>query len=152
VAHRAFTYLKYIMLLLIKLLIDCCLFILIWLVQVIIYPSFQFTSDEKLHSWHNKYQTLISYFVLPLMLLQLTISGYELIYNFNYPHLAHFLLVIAIWASTFFQAVPVHQNISNQKEVISNVLQLVQVNKLRTFLWTIVFALSFTEAYQNFII
>jgi len=139
------------MLLLIKLLIDCCLFMLAWLVQVIIYPSFQFTDEKKLNFWHNRYQRLISYFVLPLMLGEITISFYHTLYDFNRLHLVHSLLVIVIWLSTFFQAVPVHQNIENQVDLKRNLKKLVKVNLLRTVLWTGLLVLSTVELYTTFI-
>ncbi len=149
--HTCYLPLINIMLLLIKLLIDCSLFILIWLVQAIIYPSFQYTSAKMLQFWHKRYQTLISYFVLPLMLCQLAIAVYSSIYLFNYWHLLQLILIVTVWASTFFQAVRVHKNIEKQIDVTKNVAKLVEVNKIRTALWTIVFGLSIMEAYKTFI-
>ncbi|MBL0765651.1 hypothetical protein [Marivirga atlantica] len=139
------------MLLLTKLLIDCCLFMLAWLVQVIIYPSFQYTDVQKLSFWHNRYQRLISYFVLPLMLSELIISFYYTLYDFSIVHLTHSGLVIIIWLSTFLHAVPVHQNIENQSNTEENIRKLVKVNTLRTLLWTVLLILSATELYTTFI-
>jgi len=139
------------MLLLTKLLIDCCLFMLAWLVQVIIYPSFQYTDTQKLHFWHNRYQRLISYFVLPLMLGELIISFYYTYYFYHLAHLTHSVLVITIWLSTFLQAVPVHQNIGNQINTTDNIHKLVKVNTLRTLLWTVLLVLSTIELYTTFI-
>ena len=55
----------------ITLLVDIGLVVLIWMVQLIVYPSFTFYSKENLVNWHQKYTARIAVIVIPLMFLQL---------------------------------------------------------------------------------
>jgi hypothetical protein len=52
-------------------LVDFALFILIWIVQRIIYPSFMYHSPVSLSQWHAVYSKRIALIVVPLMLGQL---------------------------------------------------------------------------------
>lgn len=137
------------MLQLVLTILDFGLLILAWLVQAIIYPSFQYINRESLPKWHANYQTLISFFVLPLMLAQLGLSVWLAVNISGYLTILHSCLLLLIWISTFFQAVPVHQNIEKQIEVEANLSNLVKVNTPRTILWTITFLISFILCLQN---
>ncbi len=130
-------------------IIDFGLLVLVWLVQFIIYPSFQYMEGNKLAIWHDKYQRLISYFVMPLMLSQLALTSYLLVSAPELYHVLHFTLIIMIWLSTFFQAVPVHQKIARQEAINENVPKLVKVNLLRSILWTVAFTISLILFIQN---
>ena len=48
--------------------IDFAMFVIIWIVQVIVYPSFLFLEPKSFQLWHTCYCGRISYFVLPLMI------------------------------------------------------------------------------------
>ncbi|MFQ3213117.1 MAG: hypothetical protein ACI9C9_000643 [Marivirga sp.] len=137
------------MLNLILTIIDFGLLILAWLVQAIIYPSFQYIDRQKLVSWHNRYQRSISYFVLPLMLLQIAISFLLMIDNWKFLNIIHFTLILIIWLSTFLQAVPLHGRIANQEELNVTIPKLVKVNLLRTLLWTATFMISLLLLLEN---
>jgi hypothetical protein len=130
-------------------IIDFGLLILAWLVQVIIYPSFQYIDRRQLVSWHNHYQKLISYFVLPLMLLQIGISFLLMVHNFEVFNIIHFTLLLIIWLSTFLQAVPLHGKIAKQELLDVTIPKLVKVNLLRTLLWTATFVISFMLLLEN---
>ena len=60
-----------------RLLLDFGLCILIWMVQLVVYPSFLFFSFNNLFTWHKTYTKAIALIVIPLMLGQLgiVISG-----------------------------------------------------------------------------
>ena len=51
--------------------IDFGMFVLIWLVQLIIYPVLDEVSIEKFSKWHEIYCRRIAFVVLPLMIAQL---------------------------------------------------------------------------------
>ena len=51
--------------------VDFAMFVLIWVVQLIVYPAFHKIDDRVFVSWHGSYCNRIGLFVLPLMLLQL---------------------------------------------------------------------------------
>ena len=68
--------------------IDFGLVVLIWMIQLIVYPSFLHYTTTNLIKWHRKYTPLIGYIVGPLMLLQLGISIYQIsIETVSYTHL-----------------------------------------------------------------
>lgn len=131
-------------LLILKLVSDAGLLVLIWLVQLVIYPSFGFYSFSSLKKWHEVYTGRITLVVLPLMLSQLILSCWlVLIYNWGILHVINAVLVILTWLSTFITFVPLHQKIDlNNKNVKIYVKKLINYNWLRTCLWSIIFLLS----------
>lgn len=139
------------MLYLIKLLSDFGLLILIWIVQTIIYPSFSYYSSSDLLIWHEKYTRLITYLVLPLMMVQLISTGFLTYKEFSWINMIQLMLILIIWLSTFLQAVPLHNQIALGKDLTDNTLKLVQVNWIRTIFWSLIFLMSFYNSYKKLI-
>jgi Na+/proline symporter len=132
-----------------KELSDFGLLILIWLVQLIIYPSFTYMDDANLSAWHPKYTNMISVVVMPLMLIQL-FSTFYLTYNqFNWILVTQCILIILLWTSTFFQAVPLHNQIDSRNEMQKAAIKLVQANWKRTIMWTLIVILNFIGRIDN---
>ena len=77
-----------------RLLLDFGLCILIWMVQLIVYPSFLFFSDNNLFTWHKTYTKAIALIVMPLMLGQLSIVIYQVFLIQNTYTLTSIVLVI----------------------------------------------------------
>lgn len=125
--------------LILRLLIDFGLLVLIWIIQIIVYPSFLYYDKENLIIWHRKYTSLIGYIVGPLMLAQLGISIYQIINSITVNNAINLLLIIAIWIVTFLQFVPIHTNISKGNVNKKMLLSLVKKNWSRTVLWSLVF-------------
>lgn len=126
-----------------KLLSDFGLLILIWLVQLVIYPGFKFYNDKNLYSWHKLYTRRLTIVVLPLMLSQLVLSVLILVQsNWAIFKIIDSILVVLTWFSTFTIFVPIHQKISQNQDLKHSVNKLVSYNWLRTALWTIIFVLS----------
>jgi hypothetical protein len=96
----------------------------------------------NLISWHPKYTAMISLVVMPLMLIQLSATFYLTYTDFNYILLAQSILVILLWASTFFQAVPLHNQIDAHEQIEAAAKSLVQVNWKRTFMWSVIVLLN----------
>lgn len=128
-----------------KLLIDFGLVILIWMTQLVVYPSFTYFSENDLLKWHEKYTTAVSIIVMPLMLGQLATHSYLISQQFNALRGVALLLVLLTWVNTFFFAVPLHNSISEGKEVIGAARSLVNVNWYRTVLWSLIFLLTLYE-------
>lgn len=133
----------------IKELSDFGLLILIWLVQLIIYPSFTYMEDANLSTWHPKYTIMITVVVMPLMLIQLFGTFYLTFTHFNWILLSQCLLIILLWASTFFQAVPLHNQIESGNEIHNAAVKLVQANWKRTIMWTLIVILNFIGNLNN---
>ena len=114
-------------------IIDLIFVYLIWVVQLIIYPSFKFISAELFKKWHNKYCFRVGFFVLPLMLAQL-LAGAANLYNDN--ELFSFLIVSLTWISTFFISAPIHNKLKIIGKSDQFIDKLIITNWLRVFLWT----------------
>ncbi len=125
-----------------RLLVDFGLLVLIWVVQLIVYPSFLFYNKENLITWHRKYTPLVGYIVAPLMVLQLSLSIYQISNAVTLYNIISVMMISTIWIITFLQFVPIHNNISNGSTSEKMLLSLVKKNWLRTFLWTLLFVLN----------
>ena len=127
----------------ISLMVDAGLVILIWIVQLVIYPSFLHYTTENLYSWHQKYTSRIAIMVVPLMLFQLI---YGLIILFYFPTINYFIylaLVIFLWVFTFLTFAPLHNKISNRNINNKLLTKLIYRNWIRTFLWSFLLIFHF---------
>lgn len=125
-----------------RLIFDSGLLVLIWMVQLIVYPSFSHYKLNDLYSWHKKYTKRIALIVIPLMLGQLITVILQVVEKKNGYTLTSSLLVLLVWLSTFIQFVPLHNNIREEHNVSASIKKLNSKNWLRTILWTLLFGLS----------
>ena len=125
-----------------RIVLDFGLLVLIWIVQRIIYPGFEYYNTDNLIFWHRKYTLRIGFIVAPLMIGQLGISLVQVFFTLSIYTVVSLILIIMVWISTFLQFVPMHTSIS--KGIISEKLlcSLVDKNWLRTFLWTVLFLMG----------
>jgi hypothetical protein len=128
----------------VRLLVDFGLLVLIWMIQLIMYPSFLYYNTENLVAWHRKYTPLIGYIVGPLMLFQLGITVYQITNEINLFNIISLMIISLVWISTFLQFVPIHNSISKGRINKEMLLSLVKKNWIRTALWTILFLFSLT--------
>ncbi len=124
-----------------RLCIDFGLFILIWMVQLIVYPSFIYIDANLFSQWHDKYTGLISVFVVPLMFTQVGLVLYQFITTQKVLVLIVGLLVLLIWINTFLYAIPCHNKLQVGKD-LEVVEQLIKINWWRTILWSLVCGIS----------
>lgn len=122
-----------------SLLVDFGLTVLIWTVQLIIYPSFSYYPIKNLVTWHRKYTKLIGYLVGPLMLVQLAFALYRITSTITFFSIGSLLIVFLIWVITFLQFIPRHRNISRGRINEQLLSDLVRKNWSRTVLWTLLF-------------
>ena len=97
----------------ISLALDAGLLVLIWMVQLIIYPSFVYYEKENLLVWHQKYTGLITLIVIPLMLGQLGCTTYAVFDEFQWLFALKLVLIVLVWLSTFVYFAPTHERISS---------------------------------------
>lgn len=128
-----------------RIAVDFGLVVLIWLVQLIIYPSFQYYSPAELSVWHPKYGNLITIVVGPLMLAQVILVGWSVQNRISGFTLASAALVALMWAATAFQAVPIHNAIAVGDATPETLQRLVNTNWVRTAGWTLIFLLGVAE-------
>ena len=125
--------------LLIKILVDFGLVILIWLVQLVIYPSFIYYDKSNLTRWHKIYMTRISFVVMPLMTMQLGLSAYLFYNDITFFNSINMGIISLIWLHTFIKAVPLHSQISLDQNATVAASKLFRMNRVRTLLWTVLF-------------
>ncbi len=125
-----------------RLLLDFGLCILIWMVQLIVYPSFAFYNNTQLLTWHKTYTKAIALIVIPLMLGQLGIAIYQVFLAQNVYTLVSIVLVVFLWGITLLKFAPMHQQISKGNTQIQLLKKLVQMNWIRTIIWSLLFMLS----------
>lgn len=118
------------------LLIDAGLVVLIWMVQLVVYPSFTYYQPKNLIEWHQKYTTGIAVIVIPLMLAQLVLAMVAVFYQPNFISLFTLLIIIFLWLFTFLSFAPLHFKISEGKPNQQLLQLLIRRNWIRTFLWS----------------
>jgi hypothetical protein len=126
----------------IRLLIDAGFVVLIWAVQLVIYPSFKFYSKANLFQWHRLYTKRVTVIVLPLMGSQLLLGFIYLFQVQNTYTISSFVIILALWVITFTVFVPLHQSIDIGKPVENVCLKLEKRNWIRTLLWSLLFIIS----------
>ena len=130
---------------LLKILFNTGIFTLIWIVQLVIYPSFNYYSEERIKKWHPIYTSKITIVVLPLMMGQFLLYVYG---SFTQATALDFILlclVVFTWLATFLIAVPLHSKIESQQDSLASRQQLVNTNWLRTIPWTLILIISLIE-------
>ncbi len=120
-----------------SLMVSWALFGLIWVIQLTHYPTFQFIAEDKFSAFHHHHTQSITLIVLPLMVTELALAAWLVYhYQFRWLDLTVLIIVLLIWASTFFISVPLHNTLADGKD--SQIInKLVQTNWIRTFLWTL---------------
>lgn len=106
---------------------------IIWLVQIVIYPSFYHAATKEFHKHHVK---SIGPIVAPLMIIELVSMIWLLSTNQHLFLIASAMCLLVIWLSTFLIQVPIHNKI-REKITIPSVKRLVLSNWIRTIFWTV---------------
>ena len=123
---------------------------IIWVIQVVHYPSFHFIGNSRYISFQKFHVERISYIVIPVMLVE-SISGFLLIYDeLNLILLISMVLLLSIWMLTGFFFASVHQKLVSGYQ-LEMVAKLVKINWIRTLLWTLRLLLLIIYFTENFI-
>ena len=128
-----------------QLIVDSGLLVLIWLVQLIIYPSFRYVADQYFAAWHARYTSLIALVAGPMMLAQVGIELMHIVsQNLRWLRIG---IIAAIWISTFGLSVPCHKRLHSGRKKRVSVERLIKSNWIRTILWSILFLETIRHAY-----
>lgn len=133
----------------IRLLLDFGLVVLIWMVQLVVYPSFKYYAPTDLIRWHQKYTVGIAYLVIPLMIGQLFVSGFQVYETLTFYSIGSFILVLSLWAITFSIFVPLHGKIKSNSFIPKDLHLLEKRNWIRTLLWNLIFVWSVSELFLS---
>ena len=119
----------------------CCSFMtgLIWIVQLVHYPTFKYLDRTKFGEYEKFHGRKITYLVAPVMLFELA-SGLFLFYQWKnvyfWPMLINIILLGLIWIVTLFISKRYHQKILKRFDL--NLLhKLIRINWIRTIIWSI---------------
>jgi hypothetical protein len=112
----------------------------IWIVQIVHYPLFRFVGEEKYRDFHTAHMNLITYVVAPLMIAELVSALLLLFYppiNIDFRVLWIGIgSVAAIWLSTFFLQVPLHEKLAQSFDEETH-KSLINTNWIRTIGWSL---------------
>lgn len=126
----------------IRTLLDFGMVVVLWLVQLVIYPSFLRCELIQLVDWHRAYSNRVAWVIIPLMFAQLPVVGWltwKEPTNFNIAALAALLVC---WILTFAVSVPLHRKIDSGDTRAATVERLIRTNWPRTILWSFAFAMG----------
>lgn len=124
-------------------LIDFGMLTVLWLVQLVIYPSFLRIEAGQLLSWHQTYTFRVSFVIMPLMLAQLGLAVLAATAeSAGWLDGLVLALVLLCWGLTFFVSVPLHRKIDTGDLSLPTRLALIRTNWPRTALWTAIFCLG----------
>ena len=133
-----------------RILIDFGFLVLIWAVQLVIYPSFSYYSSANLFNWYKKYTKRVTIIVLPLMFSQLIITIIQLWNIQDWYTIISLLVLVILWLLTFLIFVPLHQSIDNNAPIENVCFKLESKNWIRTLLWTLLFTISIVHYSLNY--
>ena len=123
----------------------------IWVIQIVHYPSFHFIEKELYTAFQKFHMNKISIIVIPIMLAEL-ITGMMLFLDKSSKSpflIISFVILVLIWLITGVFFTKVHNElIAGYQELVVN--QLVAMNWIRTLLWTLRLLLLTYFVYLHF--
>ena len=123
----------------------------IWVIQIVHYPSFHFIEKDLYTAFQKFHMNKISIIVIPIMLAEL-ITGMMLFLDKSSKSpflIISFVILVLIWLITgvFFSKAH-NELIAGYQELVIN--QLVAMNWIRTLLWTLRLLLLTYFVYLHF--
>ena len=123
----------------------------IWVIQIVHYPSFHFIEKELYTAFQKFHMNKISIIVIPIMLAEL-ITGMMLFLDKSSKSpflILSFVILILIWLITGVFFSKAHNELmTGYQELVVN--QLVVMNWIRTLLWTLRLLLLTCFVYIHF--
>lgn len=121
----------------ILLYLSCSLYMagIIWLIQLLHYPSFLQIDKSSFLDFHTQHTNMMTLLVGPVMIAELVLSLY-LSQHFEKFWLIQSVLVVILFLLTFLVSVPIHNQLAHGFD--KNLIQkLISTNWPRTIIWTI---------------
>jgi len=123
-------------------LLDFGMVVILWLVQLVIYPSFLTCDLTKLVAWHRVYTRRVAWIIIPLMFTQLPLVAWLSWKNPGSANIGSLTALLACWILTFGVSVPLHRKIDAGGTSANTVQRLIRTNWPRTLLWSMAFLLG----------
>ena len=118
---------------------------IIWLVQILHYPTFLYIDIDRYTEFQNFHMKNISFLIIPLMLLEF-LTGFLLLFfvdEIDFYFSISFGLLVLLWLITALFFSKYHSALSNKYER-GIILKLIRLNWVRTFFWTARLGLLFS--------
>ena len=128
-------------------IVNAGLVVLIWLVQLIIYPSFAHINETAFVDWHKKYVARITSCVAPLMIAQVLLVLRLLATTPIFKYYLMLSCILIIWYASFSLSVPCHRKLQKSGKNVAVINRLILTNWVRTILWTVVFLTGILVSY-----
>ena len=116
----------------------CAVFMtgLIWLVQLVHYPSFRFVDAEHFSSFQKFHSNTITFIVGPVMMTELVTAAWLLYYSYSFVTILNLASVVTLFILTAVFSVPLHTKLSSAKDE-QTIRLLILTNWPRTIMWTL---------------
>lgn len=122
----------------VRVAVDIAMAMLIWLVQLVIYPAFRVIAPHRFQDWHHQYVKTISVMVMPLLLLQAACHGLLTVLEPTSVQWLSSAALAGAWIVTFTLSVPCHKKLQASGYRMDAINRLVKTNWLRTLFWSLV--------------
>ncbi|MFN8389965.1 MAG: hypothetical protein U0136_06720 [Bdellovibrionota bacterium] len=109
---------------------------LIWVIQVVHYPTFVFVERDRYAEFQRLHEMRISLIVIPVMLLELVSGALIALRQESSLWTINLVLILLVWGSTFAIQSPIHGKLEKGFDE-RLVKRLLRSNWVRTVLWTI---------------
>ena len=126
----------------VRTVLDFGMVVILWLVQLVIYPSFLTCEASRLVAWHKRYTRRVAWVIMPIMFTQLPLVVWFAWSRPGWSHLIAMFCVALCWVLTFAVSVPLHRKIDAGDTDRATLQRLIATNWPRTILWTMAFFLG----------
>ena len=113
---------------------------LIWLIQLVHYPLFNYVGSEEFIVFHENHKILITPVVGIVMIVELVTSVIILFQPHcgirNWLSIVGIILLGIIWSSTIFFQIPIHNTLSSKFNE-NALIMLINTNWIRTICWSV---------------
>lgn len=127
---------------------DVGIVMVVWLAQMIMYPSLAHIDEKVFVTWHRTYSWRIAFFVIPLLCGQAIIVAMMIYLGGGVPAILSAAIIALCWASTFGLSVPCHARLQRSGKDMAVIRRLVRTNLIRTILWTLVCLIGLWQAFS----
>lgn len=123
-------------------LLDFGMVVILWLVQLVIYPGFLTCEKSRLVDWHKSYTSRVGWVIIPIMFMQLPLVLWLVWHEQGLMDIAALFCLLICWVLTFSVSVPLHRKMDAGDTSDETIQRLVTTNWPRTILWTAAFILG----------
>ena len=113
---------------------------LIWLIQLVHYPLFNYVGSEEFIVFHENHKILITPVAGIVMIVELVTSVIILFQPHcgirNWLSIVGIILLGIIWSSTIFFQIPIHNTLSSKFNE-NALIMLINTNWIRTICWSV---------------